>query len=332
MQVVRADRDRQLRLAGASLRGDLPQHPGDAPLQRAHARLAGVLGGQPAQRVVGHGHVGGVQPGPLQLPWQQVAAGDRHLLVLGVAVQRDRLHPVDQRLGDRLGDVGRRDEQHVGQVQLDLEVVVAERVVLRRVQHLEQRGGRVTAVVRAELVHLVQQDHRVHGARLADGPDDPAGQRTDVGAPVAADLGLVPDAAERHPGELAAHGPGHRLAQRGLADAGRAGQRQHRTAAAAADQGQALVRAALADRQVLDDPVLDVVEPGVVRVEDRARGGDVIGVVGPGVPRDLQHRVQPGADPAASGDWSEVRSSLAASLSAASSTFSGRSAASIRAR
>ena len=40
------------------------------------------------------------------------------------------------------------------------------------------------------------------------GPDDAAGQRADVGAPVTADLGLVPDAAERDPGELAAHGPG----------------------------------------------------------------------------------------------------------------------------
>ena len=34
----------------------------------------------------------------------------------------------------------------------------------------------------------------------------------------------------------------------------------------------------------------------------------------------------------ASGDWSELRSSLSASLSAASRTFSGRSAASILAR
>ena len=286
-------------LAAGEPRRDLPQHPGDAPLQRAHARLAGVLGRQPAQRLVGQRHVAGVQAGPLQLSRQQVALGDRHLLGLGVAVQRDRLHAVHQRLGDGLGHVRGRDEQHVGQVQLDLEVVVAERVVLRRVQHLEQRRGRVAPVVRAELVDLVQQDHRVHGPGLADGAHDPAGQRADVGAPVAADLGLVADAAQRHPGELAAHGPGHRLAQRGLADAGRAGQRQHRAAAAAADQGQALVGPALADRQVLDDPVLDVVQPGVVRVQDRARRADVVGVVGPGVPRDLQHGVQPGADPAA---------------------------------
>ena len=186
--------------------------------------------------------------------------------------------------------------------------MVAERVVLRRVQHLQQGRGGVAAVVRAELVHLVQQDDRVHRARLADGPDDPARQRAHVGTPVTTDLRLVPDAAQRDPGELTAHGAGHRLAERGLADPGRAGQSQHRAAAPPADQGQALVGPALAHRQVLDDPVLDVIQARVIRVEDLARARDVVGVVAALVPRDLQHRVQPGADPAAL--WRLVRGPL----------------------
>ena len=109
----------------------------------------------------------------------------------------------------RVDHVRGGEEQHVGQVELDLQVVVAERVVLRRVEHLEQGRGRVAAVVRAELVDLIEQDDRVHRAGLGDGPDDPAGQRADVGAAVTADLGLVPHAAERDAGELAAHRAGH---------------------------------------------------------------------------------------------------------------------------
>ena len=253
---------------------------------------------QAAQRVVGQRDVGRLEPGPVQLPWQQVAARDRDLLVLGVAVQRDELHPVQQRRRDGVHHVRGGDEQHVGQVQLDLEVVVAEGVVLRRVEHLEQRRRRVTPVVGAELVDLVQQDHRVHGTGLGDGPDDPAGQRADVGAPVAADLGLVPDAAERDPGELAAHRAGDRLAQRGLADSGRPAEGQHRTAAAAADELQAAVGPPLAHGQVLDDPVLDVIQARVVGVQHRPRAGDVVGVLGALVPRHLQERVQPGPDPA----------------------------------
>ena len=140
-------------------------------------------------------------------------------------------------------DVGRREEQHVGQVEVDLEVVVAERVVLRRVEHLEQRRRRVAAVVGADLVDLVEQHDRVHRARLADRADDAAGQRADVGAPVAADLGLVAHAAEGDADELAAQRPGDRLAQRRLADAGRADQRQHRAGAPAADLLQAAAAA-----------------------------------------------------------------------------------------
>src|SRR3712207_8303441 len=47
--------------------------------------------------------------------------------------------------------------------------------------HLEERGRRVAAVVGADLVHLVQEDDGVHRARLLDGADDPAGERTDIG-------------------------------------------------------------------------------------------------------------------------------------------------------
>src|ERR1700727_1911332 len=39
-------------------------------------------------------------------------------------------------------------------------------------------------------------------------------------------------------------------------------------------------------------------EPGVVLVEDRARAGDVVGVLGPLVPRDVEDGVEPGPDPA----------------------------------
>ena len=92
----------------------------------------------------------------------------------------------------------------LGEVELDVEVVVAERVVLRRVEHLEQRRRRIAAPVGADLVDLVEHDHRVHRPGVAQRAHEPARQRADVGAPVAADLGLVAHAAERHAHELAA--------------------------------------------------------------------------------------------------------------------------------
>ena len=54
-----------------------------------------------------------------------------------------------------------------GEVELDVEVVVAERVVLGRVEHLEQGRRRVAAPIGADLVDLVEHDHRVHRPRVA---------------------------------------------------------------------------------------------------------------------------------------------------------------------
>src|SRR5260370_34835862 len=106
-----------------------------------------------------------------------------------------------------------------------------------------------------------------------EGADDRAGQGADVGPPVPADLRLVPDPAQGDPDELPAHGPRDRLAERRLADAGRPDQREHGAGTPPADDAHAPVRAALAHREVLDDAFLDVVQPGVVLVQDTPRVG-----------------------------------------------------------
>ena len=74
--------------------------------------------------------------------------------------------------------------------------MVAERVVLRGVKHLEQGTRGVAAIVRPDLVDLVEQHDRVHRTGLANGSHDATRQRADVRAPVPADLGLVANATQ----------------------------------------------------------------------------------------------------------------------------------------
>ena len=102
---------------------------------------------------------------------------------------------------------------------VDLEVVIAERVVLRRIENLEKGGGWIALKPRADLVDLVQHEHGVHRARLLQGLDDASRNRPDVGAPVPTDFSLVAHASQRDPHELPVHGPGDGLAERCLADA-----------------------------------------------------------------------------------------------------------------
>ena len=104
---------------------------------------------------------------------------------------------------------------------------------------------------------------------------------------MAADLGLVVDAADRQPRELAAQRAGDRLAERGLADAGRADEAEDLA-------GGILLE--LRDGEMLDDPLLHLVEVVVVLVEDLARAVE-IEVVGRGdAPRQRREPVEVRAD------------------------------------
>src|SRR4029453_14556590 len=160
---------------------------------------------------------------------------------------------------DWIEQVAGRDEQDLAEVERHLEVVVLEGAVLLRIEDLEQGRRRVAPEVHPDLVDLVEHEDRVVRAGRLDVLYGPAGPPPYVGPPVAADLRLVVDAAEAHPDELAAHGPRDRLAKRRLADAGRPDEREDR----AAD----LVREG-ADREVLQDPLLDLLQAVVVLVQD----------------------------------------------------------------
>jgi hypothetical protein len=170
--------------------------------------------------------------------------------------------------------------------------VVPEGAVLRRVEHLEHRARGVAAHVGAHLVDLVDQEHRIHRLGVAQRADDRAGHGADVRAAVAADLRLVADAADREPRELPPERPRDRLAERGLADAGRTDEAEDLA-------GRVLLE--LRDGEVLDDSLLHLVEVVVVLVEDLARAVE-IEVVGSGyAPREGREPVEVRADHAVLG-------------------------------
>ncbi len=167
-------------------------------------------------------------------------------------------------------------------------------MVLRRVEHLEQRGRGISAPVGADLVDLVEQDHRVHRPGVTERPDKASRQRADVRAPVAADLGLIPDTAKRHADELAVQSASDRFAHRRLAGSGRADQGEDR--AGALVLGDPSLLAQLAHGQVLDDPVLHVLEARVIGVEHLSSVARVEPLLGARAPRHREQPVEVGAD------------------------------------
>ena len=191
-----ADRGRGLAVVRDDLARELAADRADLALEAADAGFLGVAPDHLVQAGVGELDRLALEPVLLDLLRDQELLGDLELLFLDVAGQLDDLHAVLERPRDRRERVRGGDEQDLRQVVLEVEVVVVEGLVLLGVEHFEQRRRRVAAEVGRHLVDLVEQEHRVARAGLLQALDDLAGQRADVGAPVAADLGLVAHAAQ----------------------------------------------------------------------------------------------------------------------------------------
>src|ERR1035441_7809060 len=207
------------------------------------------------------------------------------LLVLGVAGEFDDIEPVEERRRNAREEVGRRDEEDFGEVERNAEVVIRERVVLRRIEHLEKGARGVALEGHAQLVDLVEEEDGVLRPSLLQALDDAAGHRADVCAPVATDVGFVARAAKRDADVLATHRARDGLRDRGLPDAGRADEEEDPPLAGRgvlfrrglgalgrrSYRGALGLRAHLAHREELEDAVLHVGERVVVLVEKIGR-------------------------------------------------------------
>src|SRR4029079_6338181 len=95
--------------------------------------------------------------------------------------ETEYLETILKRGRNRMQHVCRGDEEYFREIVFDVEITLLQRVVLFRIEHLEQRRTRVAAEVCAELVDFIEQQHRIHSARLLHHLNDLTGQRADVG-------------------------------------------------------------------------------------------------------------------------------------------------------
>src|SRR5271156_1243043 len=91
-----------------------------------------------------------------QLASNKIAARDLKFFARGVAGETDDLHAGAKRAGNGVEHIRRGDKHDAAEVEGHREVIVAESVVLLRVQHLQHRGGRVALNAGAKLVDLVE--------------------------------------------------------------------------------------------------------------------------------------------------------------------------------
>jgi hypothetical protein len=212
-----------------ALPSDLPTDRRHLALEVSHARFMGVFRAEPMDRVARPADLLLTHAMILDLARDQEVRRDLRLLFGRVARQSNHLHPVSQRRGDRVEHVGCRDEENAGEIEGRIQEMIAELVVLLRVQDLEQGRGGISPEIRAELVEFIEHHDGIARPRLLQALDDAARQRSHVGTAMSANLRFVADASERNADELAAHRTSDRAPQRGFAHAGRPRETENRS-------------------------------------------------------------------------------------------------------
>ena len=106
--------------------------------------------------------------------------------------------------------------------------MVAESVVLLRVEHFQQCGSRVAAEIGRHLVNFIKQKYRVHYAAGLHAVYNTTRHSADIGAAVSADFRFIVHAAQRHARKLTVDSTGNGLRQRCFADTRRPDEAQNR--------------------------------------------------------------------------------------------------------
>ncbi len=269
----------------SAIRSATLRQAAERPLELAHARFARVTADDGQDRFVGNDQLLGRQAGVFAATGEQKTLRDLEFFLVAVASEADQLHPVQQGPRNGLGRVGGGDEEDSRQVERQIEIVVAKRRVLGRVEDFQECGGRIAPIVAAELVDFIQHQQRILDLGAAEGLQHAARHSADVRAAMAAQLRLVVQAAETKSLELAAQRAADRLAQRGFADARRADEAEDRRVSLGIE---------FHHRQMFEDSLLDVGEAVMVLVEHVAGGGQVEVVGRHLAPGQLDHQFEMG--------------------------------------
>ena len=205
-----------------------------------------------------------------RLPRDQARSGNLELLLLGVAFQLDYLKTIQKRCWNQIPHVPRRNKENPRQVEGHLNILVHEHVILRRVEHLQQRRRRVAplALGVTQFVDLVEHKHRVPRLDVPELPYDPPRLCAGPRAVVPPKVRLVGHSAARDPRELQTKRIRNRLGQRRLAHPGRADEAENRSLR---------VRLLFSHRQEIENPLLRLLESDVVLVQRRLRPRHVDG-------------------------------------------------------
>src|SRR5437867_703189 len=288
-----------LDFSARNLRRNTPADSRDLALQFAHAGFVCVIVNDLSKRGLLEFALFRLESVFIQLPLYEISLGNFDFLTLGVTGYGNHFNPIAQRFGHALDVVRRADKDYLRQIKRHVEVTIDKRVVLPRIEHFEQRAGRVAAKIRADLVDLIKHENRVARTGAPQFLNDSARHRSDVRAAMTADLRLVAHSAETDPHKFAAQRVGNRLAKAGFA---------HTRWPEKTEDRAVPLRIEFAHSQIFDQPFLYLFQIVMVAIEDLLGLIEIEVVLAQFVPWKIGNDLDVAHNPGESrtGGWNEI--------------------------
>ncbi len=161
--------------------------------------------------------------------WDQMAYRYFNFLSFRIARKFNHFHTIEQGTGNRFGSIGSSDEEYIGEIIRDLNIMVAETVVLLGIKHFQQGGRRITPEVIPKLINLVQQEERVVGFYLTYPLNNAAGHGADIRTAMTTDFGFITNAAQRNTDIPPSHSLCYSTGNRSFTGSGGADQTENRS-------------------------------------------------------------------------------------------------------
>ena len=102
------------------------------------------------------------------MPRCQISLRNFQLLAIAVTGELDYFHAIAQRRRNWSQLICCADEKDFRKIEGEIEIVIGERIILFRIENLEQRRCRIATIVGAQLVNLVQHHYRIVYSGAAD--------------------------------------------------------------------------------------------------------------------------------------------------------------------
>ena len=175
-----------------------------------------------------------------------------------ISGELDNLHPVQERLWDRVNAVGGADKEYVRQVVRNVHVVIGKRIVLFRIEDFEKCACRISVVGSGELVHFIEDHYGIVDTAFLNSVHDPAGHSAYICSPVPPDIRFISHSAETDSDIFSVQSFCDGLPDAGLACSGSSDEEK---------DGTRLLFLKVHDGYLLDDPVLDLFKTVMIGVE-----------------------------------------------------------------